>query len=375
MDDMIKEYLLKKYGEGYEQKAQDDYTSARDRNSLANLGSNLGDAIAGNKVGSANSYFQDLNKQAKENTIGKIENDRSSYVKNTMDNANLKDLITKQEIEAAQNDPNARSSLFARSIAKKYGMPVKDTDSYKDVSQIIDPKKMMETEASSNVEFAKQKQLRMMDQSFKEKENALDREEKKGLAKKEGFAALDKDYAKDYNDWTTSGKSTLERNLQALEEAKLSLQKDPSLTGGLTGVLGDRMTADRVLEQRQKVNSAIQGGLRATLGTAFTEQEGVRVLKNAYNEAASAKTNIKSLDAAINDLRKKGIANEEKARFFEKSGSSFALLKAPDPFGPRRFHSRQWTTQHAGTVQEAPRQSCASSRWGSRERAIQMAPL
>lgn len=181
MDDLVKKYLQEKYGENYDQKAQDDYKDAQSTNRWANLGSNLGDAIAGNKVGSANGYFQDLNKQAKENTIGKIENDKNSYVKNTMDNAQLKDLMTREEVELAQKDPNNRQSVLARALAKKYNLPVQDTDSYKDVSQFMDPRKMMETEAAANVDFNKQAQLRRMDQGFKEKESALDRNLKKEL--------------------------------------------------------------------------------------------------------------------------------------------------------------------------------------------------
>ena len=176
MDDMLQKYLKDKYGENYDQKAQEDFDSARNQNRFAQLGSDLGDAIAGQKVGSGDQFFQGLNKQAKENTVGKIEADKNQYVKGKKDAADLKDLMTREEIEMAQKDPNNRQSVIARALAKKYNLPVQDTDSYKDVSQFMDPKKMMETEAASNVEFEKQKQLRRMDQGFKEKENAMNRE-------------------------------------------------------------------------------------------------------------------------------------------------------------------------------------------------------
>lgn len=173
---MLQKYLKDKYGENYDQKVQEDYDSARSQNRWAQLGSDIGDAIGGQKVGSGDQFFQNLNKQAKENTIGKIEADKNQYVKGKKDAADLKDLMTREEIEMAQKDPNNRQSVIARALAKKYNLPVQDTDSYKDVSQFMDPKKMMETEAASNVEFEKQKQLRRMDQGFKEKENAMNRE-------------------------------------------------------------------------------------------------------------------------------------------------------------------------------------------------------
>lgn len=178
---MLQKYLKDKYGENYDQKAQEDYDSARSQNRWAQLGSDIGDAIGGQKVGSGDQFFQGLNKQAKENTVGKIESDKNQYVKGKKDAADLKDLMTREEIEMAQKDPNNRQSVIARALAKKYNLPVQDTDSYKDVSQFMDPKKMMETEAASNVDFSKQAQLRKMDQGFREKESNLDRNLKREL--------------------------------------------------------------------------------------------------------------------------------------------------------------------------------------------------
>jgi len=122
---MLQKYLKDKYGENYDQKAQEDYDSARSQNRWAQLGSDIGDAIGGQKVGSGDQYFQGLNKQAKENTIGKINNDRDQFVKNKLDTANIQEAARK----GAVVDPNSSESMTFRKIieskfpdvAKSYG--------------------------------------------------------------------------------------------------------------------------------------------------------------------------------------------------------------------------------------------------------------
>lgn len=181
MDDLIDQYLRNKYGEDYQKKAESDYASSRDNINTGSIMSSLGAALANRDPNSSNDYYNQLKKQAKDDTVGMIVSDKSQFVKDKMDASNLSDLATKQEMELAQRDPNARQSLIARALAKKYNLPVQDTDSYKDVSQFMDPKKMMETEAASNVDFSKQAQLRKMDQGFREKESNLDRNLKREL--------------------------------------------------------------------------------------------------------------------------------------------------------------------------------------------------
>jgi hypothetical protein len=146
----------------------------------------------------------------------------------------------------------------------------------------------------------------------------------------EGEKAVDKDYAKDLNDWVGNGKATLSKNLQALKEARSALETDSSLSGGLTGILPERLTSNKVLQQRQKVGSAIQESLRATLGSAFTEKEGERILKNAYNEAASPEANKASLDALIKRLEDTAATNDDRAAYF-KANRSLAGFQAKAP--------------------------------------------
>lgn len=119
MNDLVKKYLVDKYGENFDQDAQNQYSEATDQNAWAQLGSNIGDAIAGNKVGSANAYFQDLNKQAKENTIGKIDKDREQYVDNQIKSGQIADIQRKAEGDDANSERNQKFRAAVMATAPK----------------------------------------------------------------------------------------------------------------------------------------------------------------------------------------------------------------------------------------------------------------
>lgn len=140
----------------------------------------------------------------------------------------------------------------------------------------------------------------------------------------EGQKALDRDYAKDYNDWTSTSRNALDKNLQRLENAKAALQSDPSLTGSIRGTLPDfirNTTNEKAISVRDEVRAAAQGALKATLGSAFTEKEGERIMNQAYNEKLSPEENIRKIDQAIAELLANKSNNDKKAIYFQKNGT------------------------------------------------------
>ncbi len=150
----------------------------------------------------------------------------------------------------------------------------------------------------------------------------------------EGEKAVDKDYAKDKNNWESGGRTGFIKNLDSLKEAVKGIK-----SGGLTGILPDRLTSDAVLQQRQRVNSAIQDSLRPLLGAAFTAEEGERVLKNAFNEAASPEANKESLNALIKRIEKTVEINDAKAKYFRENRSLAgfdANAATPQSTGPQK---------------------------------------
>lgn len=145
-----------------------------------------------------------------------------------------------------------------------------------------------------------------------------------GSGKGGGFAALSKDYAKDYNDWTSSGKATVDKNLERLYSARAALKSDNTLTGGFRGMLPDNLrniTNEKAITTRDDVRAAASSALKATLGPAFTEKEGERIMNQAYNEKLSPEANIEKLDAAIKEIETAKANQDAKAQYFEQNGT------------------------------------------------------
>jgi len=132
MSDLIKQYMQQKYGENYEQDAQDKYDDRSDSLNTAGLFSNLGDVIAGNKIGSANDYFSGLKKQAKEDTLGKLDSAKKSYMADESLNSQMKDSKNKQD---AFDSSSSQSQSYRKMIEKNFPDVAKSYgDSWNNVS-------------------------------------------------------------------------------------------------------------------------------------------------------------------------------------------------------------------------------------------------
>lgn len=139
--------------------------------------------------------------------------------------------------------------------------------------------------------------------------------------KAEGVKALDRDFAKDYNEWTSGGSKIAQTEIQKLRGIANDLKGGAVTTGGLTGVFPDRMTSDSVLKARADVQSTVMNSLRAILGAQFTEKEGERIIKNTWNEGDSTENNLARVNRLVGDLESKANAKSAKARYFEKNGT------------------------------------------------------
>lgn len=139
--------------------------------------------------------------------------------------------------------------------------------------------------------------------------------------------ALDRDYVKDYNDWTTGGSSTFAKNRKLLQDSLTELElmskadrseisgKKTSIIGKLTGGLG-RSDKSKAIES--DVRQAAQSSLKAALGSQFTEKEGERIMNAAYDPSLSVEENIKKIKRAINEIDSYANSANSKASHFER---------------------------------------------------------
>lgn len=111
---------------------------------------------------------------------------------------------------------------------------------------------------------------------------------------------------KDYAEFTSKEKAKMENNLKLLKSTIDELKADPELTGFFKGMLaqapGKQKTAPRITSIQARVQKVVNESLRQLLGAQFTEEEGKRVVKNAFDPQESVEENIRRISAIYDQL-------------------------------------------------------------------------
>jgi hypothetical protein len=179
-----------------------------------------------------------------------------------------------------------------------------------------------------------EEQLKVMREGNK---NKYDIAKLKADAKGEGLTpgqeAQDKDFGKYNNEWTTTGRSKFDSNLKKLEDVAAELEKLPASTKNsddrLIGRLPDVFQSEADINRREMVRAAAQESLRATLGSQFTEKEGVSIMNRAYDPTLSPASNLKRINGIIAELKQSRDANDHRSKEFESKGTLSKLQTSP----------------------------------------------
>lgn len=189
--------------------------------------------------------------------------------------------------------------------------------------------------------LSRKAQMDEQDRKIKGEDRLLDNDYKKSQINKNNAAAsgpsgmgkasvaeqsVDRSFAKTYDDFIVGGGYTkTDRGLKALKEVSASLgAKGSDLTGPVTGRVPDfvqSFTNPKALETREMVGTIIQDNLKAILGSAYTEAEGERVIRRAYDPTLSEAANKTRLDAMVNQMEGAARAKLEASKYFEANGT------------------------------------------------------
>ncbi len=313
----VRNYIGEVYGDKFSDSARQKLKDENDAQAKApDWGSALlgiGDAITGGNASGENMKAKAL---AREKSLTDFDASRKGLVDSSKLNSDLRDDSQKQEMFGRESDPNSDESKSAQALAVKMGMKPE-----------LAGKLTAESWKSRGPMYQKMYEI---DQRSKDRSEA--RQDKKDLAMAKqnegataGRLAADKDFAKDYNDWTGAASAGVAKNLERLTKAKelLSKRKDDwfGTSGRVTGNLPDSMRSEESRTIRQDVQAAAQGALKATLGAQFTEKEGERIMKAAYDETLSPEANIAKIDAANKELQTAKMNKDAKSSYFEKNGT------------------------------------------------------
>ena len=140
----------------------------------------------------------------------------------------------------------------------------------------------------------------------------------------EGQKALDRAYAKEYQQWRTVGQPDVQANVSRLQEVRQKLATSNNLTGPIAGLGGAgirSITNPESANAQQLVEEVVQRNLRLILGAQFTQKEGDRLIERAYNPRLQEAENIKRVDRLLTQIEQAASAKEDQAQYFEQNGT------------------------------------------------------
>lgn len=145
-----------------------------------------------------------------------------------------------------------------------------------------------------------------------------------------GQEAADKEFGKEYVEWKKGGKADALKNLSQLKEVQAELESgEKNLTGRLLGRVPDLFKPESAIDTRELVEEVVQRNLRTILGAQFTEKEGERLIKRAYNPNLDEKENAKRLERLIKQMETAVEQKDKMSEYFEKTGGTLSGYEGP----------------------------------------------
>jgi hypothetical protein len=368
----VKAYLEQKYKKAASNRGVDEARVNADKlNMVGNVGHGLDRIFTAQSVAhkgpGADAGFWSGIKQQGQQGIRSAEDERRAKIEDylttqKMGREGAADLALNREYDqkAAMQNPNSEvSQRYQTLFAQRYpdyaeqiqGVPAAEIEVF--AKYLQDQEKMeMEAQKVQEDKTNKDREYNLRERGLDIQDRGLDIREAQapaaaqtvtrevtmpdGTVKTEvvkpnkATEALDRDYVKDYNDWTTNGRSDFDKNISQLRQAREEMQKlekegkGSQVTGKMQSFLG-RVTGDLARSDvsnkiQSKVHAAVIGSLKATMGGGqITDSEREDFLSKSFDAKLPLKDNIEKIDVIMQDLTNRAIRQEEKARHFEKN--------------------------------------------------------
>ena len=355
-------YALTKHAENKEKKANEKLVY----NFLKSQGMSDEEATVGSKVPEANQFIMDVKKFESDQETAQVNREYLSS-QTAINEANIESAEEAKREEAEMNrflvTPTERMPTKAegrysvlqnlrqgKGVTPPARMVKEDSVA---VSQLPEPykkfgrdveKAFQDGEISANVaaNLIRQKQaeaVAIMDQ---------------GLQLTPGEESLDKAFADDLIDFK---QADVEKGLAQLGDAVKLLSKSDNITGPFVSLLPEffqSRTNPQATEVREAVEEVVQRNLKLVLGAQFTEREGERLIKRAFNPALEEGENKKRVERLITSIQS---ALDEKIRqrsYF----STYGTLKGYnyEPLTFKKFESQVFGDEGADPKTAPPSQ-------------------
>ena len=136
-----------------------------------------------------------------------------------------------------------------------------------------------------------------------------------------GARETDKQAAQDFIDFRVKGgEADVKKGIDQLDDVVARLSSGRNLTGPVVGRTPDVIlsaTNPEAIDTRELVEEVVQRNLRVILGAQFTEKEGERLIRRAFNPRLNEATNLRRVTNLVNQMRVGLKARQAAADFFQ----------------------------------------------------------
>lgn len=139
-----------------------------------------------------------------------------------------------------------------------------------------------------------------------------------------GLKKQDELFAQVAVDWQTGGGSDAFKQTAQLADTLEALERGDPLTGPVIGNVPDfvlAFTNPKSVDAREAVEEVVQRNLRLILGAQFTEKEGERLIRRAYNPKLDPKTNAKRVARLLRQMETAAEQRQSMVDYFTANGT------------------------------------------------------
>lgn len=232
--------------------------------------------------------------------------------------------------QSLKQNPGLYQNILQDAKARGFDVSTMPPQYGPDAQKMIDHYHGQALTVKDQVENQFKQQQFAAEQKWKQKSYDLDKqkaqlEHGKKSGALEGFKALDKDYAKDYNDFTSNGAENARGSIAKLREIRNELAKAGdgvfSAGGGRSEIFPDAFRSKTSVRWRDQAQSAANATLKSIFGGQLSDGERKAAAAEFYNDKLDNADNVKILDAKI-EAMEQGLQNQlSKANYFSKYGS------------------------------------------------------
>jgi hypothetical protein len=139
-----------------------------------------------------------------------------------------------------------------------------------------------------------------------------------------GWKKIDESFADEYVKWTGGTGADTAGNIAKLQDVLGKLESGEKLTGPIMGQLPDFLMAfldPDAVGSREAVEGVVQRNLKAVLGAQFTEKEGEKLIKRAYNPTLDGKENARRLRVLVKQMNSALQSKNQMTTYFRENGT------------------------------------------------------